>query len=199
MTNKALIIVDVQNDFIEGGSLAVTGGQKVAETLAEYIKNNADKYDVIVTTQDWHINPGNHWAETPDYVDTWPIHCEAYTDGAKIHQNVAEALGALHINHDATTIVQVVKGEYEAAYSGFEGHEFGDNEYSTLTKALAELDIQTVDVTGLATDHCVRATALDALKDGLTVRVLTEFIAGVDAERSAKTIIELETAGATIV
>ena len=199
MTKTALIIVDVQYDFIEGGSLAVAGGNKVAENLAAYIEDHSSEYDVIVTTQDWHINPGSHWAENPDYVDTWPVHCEASTDGALIHEDVAGALGALYINHSPITIVQVVKGEYEAAYSGFEGHEYNDNEYATLAKALSDLDVKAVDVTGLATDHCVRATALDAIKAGLNVRVLTQYIAGVDAERSAKTLIELKEAGAVIV
>lgn len=188
---KALILIDVQNDFIEGGSLAVTGGEKVALGLAEFLET-AD-YDTIITTQDWHINPGNHWAETPDYVDTWPVHCAANTDGAAIRQELADAL-------DKTPAVRhnILKGQFKAAYSGFEGTHAADPDVN-LVELLFKLGIDELDVAGLATDHCVRATVLDGLKNNIKVNVLTDFIAGVDANRSTAALKEMEDAGAKLI
>lgn len=195
---KALLIVDVQNDFIEGGSLAVTGGKNVAVKLAEYIRVHGEEYEQIVISQDWHVNPGDHWSETPNYTTTWPVHCAANTYGAELHAELAEAIGGKIINSDVQ-LIRIVKGEHEAAYSAFEGHEIGDSEYATLENALSDTNIDELDIVGLATDHCVRATALDALNLGFKVNILTEYIAGVDLTRSLQTLIELHVEGATIV
>lgn len=191
---KALIIVDVQNDFIEGGSLAVDGGQDVAEKLSAYIKENWRNYDQIVTTQDWHINPGNHWSETPDYVDTWPVHCAANKPGSDLHPSLVKALADVNITIPITAIH---KGQYVAAYSGFEGTKAEDDK-TLLNDYLKETNVSQVDVVGLATDHCVKATATDALTNGYTVTVLKDFTAGVDATRSTTALTELSTKGATI-
>jgi nicotinamidase/pyrazinamidase len=195
---KALLIVDVQNDFIEGGTLAVTGGAAVARKLATYIRRNHKDYNFVIASQDWHIEPGDHWADTPDYVDTWPIHCEAGTKGAELYPLLAEALGEKILNENLD-LVRIVKGQYKAAYSAFEGYEKDENQYATLDKFLKENGVTELDVVGLATDHCVRATALDALNLGLKVNVLTDYIAGVNPERSEKALEELKAEGATIV
>ena len=195
---SALFIVDMQNDFIEGGALAVTGGEKATLSLAEQLMLNehSDDFvfpDIIITSQDWHINPGNHWSENPDYVDTWPVHCAAETEGAAIRKELAEAIahrvaaGAIHL--------EIVKGEYEAAYSAFEGRAKNGG-LKTVTHLLHDLGVDALEVVGIATDHCVKATVLDGLEAGFRVYVLTEFIAGVDEARSREAILEMGEAGA---
>lgn len=200
---SALIIVDVQNDFIEGGSLGVQGGEKVALGIAKKLRAEAqgkgtDNFHfpkIIVTTQDWHINPGNHWSDNPDYVDTWPVHCAANTEGAAIHDELASAIDEAQDN--AYELLKIVKGEHEAAYSGFEGRAWKLNgEKTSLTTLLREMGVEALEVVGIATDHCVKATVLDALADGFRVVVHTQLIAGVDAERSHEALIEMGAAGA---
>ncbi|WP_063041099.1 nicotinamidase [Nocardia grenadensis] len=177
---RALIVVDVQNDFCEGGSLAVSGGARVAELISEYLAEN--RYDAVVATRDYHIDPGAHFSETPDYVDSWPPHCRVGTPGADFHPNLA------------TAAVQEVfsKGEYSAAYSGFEGASTAGE---TLTEWLRARDIGAVDIAGIATDHCVRATALDAVTAGFTTRILLGLTAGVAPATVAKALDELNGAG----
>lgn len=198
--NKALIIVDVQNDFVEGGSLAVQGGHKVAEELAQYVKQNYKNYATIITTQDWHINPGTHWVkenETPNFVETWPVHCEANTFGSQIVEPLADALGGIHLNHDFP-IWRVVKGEYEAAYSGFDGHEFNDNENAKIGLILKDYNITELDIVGIATDYCVKATVFDALEQGYPVTVLKQFTAGVAEESTQVAFKEFDEKGVTV-
>ena len=175
---RALIIVDVQNDFCEGGSLAVEGGAAVAE--------HAAAYDHIVATADWHIDPGEHFAQEPDYVNTWPVHCVAGSAGSAFHPNLAGARDS----------IQAVfrKGEYSAAYSGFECHGI-DADSATLGDWLAERGVSHVDVVGIATDHCVRATALDARREGLDTTVLLDLTAGVARSTTEAALAQLEEAG----
>lgn len=191
-TGRALVVVDVQNDFCEGGSLAVTGGAQVAAAIADYVAL-AD-YDAVVATQDWHIDPGAHWSETPDYRESWPVHCRAESEGAAFHDGFAPVVDRL----DAV----FRKGEYEAAYSGFEGRLAGGEEM--LAAWLSERDIGHVDVVGIATDHCVRATALDAAAAGFTTRVLLGMSAGVavgttDAALTAMRDVGIELVGSPVV
>lgn len=174
----ALIIVDVQNDFVEGGSLAVAGGVDLANRLAAYLKENHGKYDIIVTTQDWHIDPKGHFSEAPDFVDTWPVHCVANEFGSRIVAPLAERVGELVVN-DNIDYVRVVKGEYTAAYSGFEGHVVNNGD--TLKEELSIAEVTHVDVVGIATDYCVKATALDAKKAGFNTTVLKEFTVGINS------------------
>lgn len=192
MTN-ALIIVDVQNDFIEGGSLGVNGGEQVALKLASYIPK-AD-YDLIVATQDWHIDPGEHWAKgAPDFVNTWPVHCEAGTNGANIRAELQNVL-----NETAIPVTYIHKGQFEAAYSGFEGTTHdpeGEADGLALREFLDAYGVTHVDIAGIATDHCVKATVLDALHEGFDVTVLAGYIAGVDANASAEAITTMEEKGA---
>ena len=180
----ALIVVDVQNDFCEGGNLAVEGGAGVARRITEHLAEHGDSYDAVVATADWHIDPGSHWSDEPDYRDSWPVHCEAGTIGAEFHPGLAGAL-----DH-----VQAVfrKGEYDAAYSGFEGVTEDDGRKVTLQEWLAEHQIEAAEVCGIATDYCVRATALNASAAGLSTTVLTHLTAGVAPDSTEATLIELD-------
>ncbi|UFU03772.1 isochorismatase family protein [Ruania suaedae] len=171
-THRALLVVDVQPTFCEGGALAVEGGNVVAERVAAYAAGHRDDYDLVVTTQDWHIDPGDHFSENPDFVDTWPPHGVAGTSEAELHPALA----------DLTPEASVKKGAYAAAYSGFEGH---DDDGHPLATILAEAQIDSVDVVGLAESHCVKDTALDAVRHGLGARVLMDLTAPVSEELGA--------------
>ena len=179
---RALIIVDVQLDFCEGGSLAVAGGASVAERINAI----AGDYDQVVATRDYHIDPGDHFSTTPDFVDSWPVHCVAGTSGAAFHP-------ALDV---APVRAVFAKGAYSAAYSGFEGTEPGG---VGLTDWLRAREITEVNVVGIATDYCVRATALDAVRANFTTTVLTNLTVGVGSETTAAALEELRTAGVTVV
>lgn len=163
----ALIVVDVQNDFCEGGSLAVDGGAQVAADVADLLATGV--YATVVATRDHHIDPGSHFSDDPDFVDSWPRHCVVGTPGAELHAPLTAAMFA----------ETFFKGEYEAAYSGFEGSSAGG---TGLADWLRATGVDTVDVCGIATDHCVRATALDAAREGFTVRVLEGLTAAVSAD-----------------
>lgn len=166
---RALIIVDVQPTFCEGGALAVTGGNAVAERIAAYVSAHRDDYALVITTQDWHIDPGDHFSPDPDFIDTWPVHGVAGTDEARLHP----ALDGLVAD------AAVKKGQYAAAYSGFEGV---DDDGRGLADILRAADIEAVDVVGLAESHCVKDTALDAVAQGYRVRVLTDLTEPVSPE-----------------
>jgi len=167
---RALIVADVQNDFCEGGSLAVAGGTAVAAAVTEHIRAAGGEYAHVVATRDHHIDPGRHFAEQPDFLDTWPAHCVVGSGGEELH----EAL-------DRAPIEAVFdKGEYAAAYSGFEGV---DAEGTGLAAWLRAHDIDSVDVCGIATDFCVNATALDAAREGLSPTVLAGLTAAVAPQR----------------
>lgn len=179
---RALLVVDVQPTFCEGGALPVAGGNAVAESIARYAAATHDRYDLVVTTQDWHVDPGGHFSEHPDFVDTWPPHGVAGTEEAELHPALSE------LGPD----VSVRKGEYAAAYSGFEGV---DGEGRTLAAILRDERVTDVDVVGIAESHCVRATALDAHAEGLRTRVLTDLTVPVTPELGAAARDELRAAG----
>ena len=185
-TKRALIIVDVQNDFCEGGSLAVAGGAEVAREVSDHVSRHAADYDHVVATADWHVDPGPHFSVSPDYVDSWPEHCVAGTEGAEFHPRLAGALG--HVE------AVFRKGEHAAAYSGFEGRS-DDAERAGLASWLRERDVRRVDVVGIATDHCVRATALDARREGFDTTVLLDLTAGVARPTTDAALAELSEAG----
>lgn len=180
---RALIIVDVQNDFCEGGSLAVGGGASVAAAISAAVAGGA--WDHVVATQDHHINPGSHFAEAPDYVSTWPVHCVVGTGGVDFHPSL-----------DVSRVEAVfTKGEYEAAYSGFQGSSSGVD----LATWLRTRSVSDVDVVGIATDHCVRATAIDAQRSGFVTTVLLDLTAGVARPTVDAALAELRAAGVTLV
>ncbi len=182
---RALVVVDVQNDFCPGGSLATERGAEVAAAINEHILEHADRYSEIVATKDWHIDPGDHFSDSPDFKDSWPVHCKAETEGAAFHPNL-----------DAEHIQEIFyKGQYTAAYSGFEGA--ADNG-SNLASWLREHDIDIIDVVGIATDHCVKATVLDALEEGFEVRVLTELCSPVSEEAAEQAFQEMVGTGAQL-
>ena len=163
---RALIIVDVQNDFCEGGSLPVTGGAAVAAGISLVLDRAGDRWDHVVATKDWHIDPGAHFSDHPDFVRSWPAHCVVGTGGSEFHPEL-----------DTSKIEAVFhKGEHAAAYSGFEGHT---DDGQTLADWLRRREVTEVEVVGIATDHCVRATALDAVAAGFTTTVVLELTAGV--------------------
>ena len=146
---RALLVIDVQNDFCEGGSLAVTGGGDVAAAISEHARTAAGEYAHVVATRDHHVDPGGHFSHSPDFVDSWPAHCVVGTGGVELHPRLDR--GPLEAVFD--------KGEYAAAYSGFEARSEG----TPLAEWLRSRGVDAVDVVGIATDHCVRATALDAV------------------------------------
>jgi nicotinamidase/pyrazinamidase len=180
---RALIIVDVQNDFCEGGSLAVAGGAAVAAEISSRLADG--DWDHVVATRDHHIDPGEHFADEPDFATSWPAHCVAGTPGADFHP---------HLDTDRIEAV-FEKGHQAAAYSGFEGHTGGIG----LAAWLRMRDVDQVDIVGIATDHCVRATALDAAREGFATRVLLDLTAGVAPETTSAALEELREAGVTLV
>jgi nicotinamidase/pyrazinamidase len=186
--SRALLIVDVQNDFTEGGALAVTGGDAVASAVSAFLEAHAGDYGVIVASRDWHDaegDNGGHFAAQPDFVDSWPVHCVAGTAGADYDTLLATDAITHHVH----------KGQGEPAYSMFEGAtESGE----TVGAVLSAAGVLSADVVGLATDHCVRASALDAIAHGVQVRVFTDLIAGVGAESSEAALAELVHAGAVL-
>ncbi|WP_405492425.1 nicotinamidase [Streptomyces sp. NBC_00096] len=187
--HRALIVVDVQNDFCEGGSLAVTGGADVAAAITELIGQSTAGYRHVVATRDHHIDPGSHFAHPParpDYETSWPVHCVAGTEGVGFHPNFAPAVasGAVAAVFD--------KGAYEAAYSGFEG---ADENGRGLVEWLRDRQVTEVDVVGIATDHCVKATALDSARAGFRTRVLLDLTAGVAPHTTTRALAELRAAG----
>jgi nicotinamidase/pyrazinamidase len=183
---RGLVVVDVQNDFCEGGSLAVVRGEAVAAAVTDHLTAHADDYDVIVATRDRHRDPGAHFAAEPDYVDSWPAHCVVGTPGAEFHPAL-----------DTSRIEEVFdKGAYAAAYSGFEGVSADG---ASLAGWLRARDITDIEIAGIATDYCVRATALDAVREGFGVRVLDDLTAGVAAESSASAREEMRAAGVELV
>ena len=181
---RALIVVDVQNDFCEGGSLAVPGGAAVAAAVSALVR--AGDYDTVVATADHHVDPGPHFGNPPDFVDSWPAHCVVGTRGEQFHPAF-----------DTTSVAAVFrKGERAAAYSGFEGAaEQPDGTRVGLAQWLRSRDVDEVDICGIATDHCVRATALDAVHEGFATRVLLDLTAGVAEATTRAALADLAGAG----
>ncbi len=178
---RALLVVDVQNDFCEGGSLAVAGGSAVAAAISSHMQTAGGQYSHVVATRDHHVDPGGHFAAQPDFLDTWPAHCVVGTGGVELHPDLDR--GPLEAVFD--------KGEYAAAYSGFEGSAEG----VPLADWLRERGVDAVDIAGIATDHCVRATALDAVGHGFSTRVLLDLTAGVAEASTEAALDQLRTAG----
>lgn len=188
---RALIVCDVQNDFCEGGSLPVPGGAQAAHDIAEVLRHwviqgpDAPDYAHVVATKDHHVDPGAHWAAEPDFKASWPVHCEVGTDGEAFHPNLdPQPFDAIFL-----------KGQHAAAYSGFEGR-------TTTGTALADWlrghDVTDVDLCGIATDYCVRATALDAVANGFETRVLVDLCASIAPDTTQEALTALRGAGVSI-
>jgi nicotinamidase/pyrazinamidase len=186
-SRKALLIVDVQPTFCDEGQLPVEGGNLVAKSIADLLKGNID-YDLIISTQDWHIDPGGHFSENPDYLDSWPVHGLADTPEADLHPEIESIKEKIDIS--------VKKGMYEASYSGFEGV---DEEGNSLNEILAKAKISEIDMVGLAFDYCVKATALDAVKNGYKTTVIKSLTAPVSIETAETASTELDKAGVEII
>jgi nicotinamidase/pyrazinamidase len=182
---RALIVVDVQNDFCEGGSLAVAGGALVAQKITDLLVEH--DYAHVVATKDYHIDPGDHFSDDPDFVNSWPRHCVVGTPGADFHP----ALNPV--------VIEAVfhKGHYSAAYSGFEGFHSDDGS-TTLEAWLRERGVGEVDVVGIATDYCVKATAADAVAAGFDTRVLLDLTAGVAPTSTAEAVDALRGSGVLV-
>ncbi|AIY01026.1 nicotinamidase [Arthrobacter sp. PAMC 25486] len=202
---KALIIVDVQNDFCEGGSLPATGGAELASEISELLENAQD-LDFVVATQDWHVDPGSHFSDTPNYRTSWPVHCVAGSKGAALHRNLD--------TEDIDAYFR--KGKFDAAYSGFDGLLAPEDEVAvgereaheaaqedgvapvSLDDWLRQNDVDDVVIVGIATEHCVRATALDAVNAGYNTTVLRDYITGIDEDAVDEALEELEDAGVEV-
>jgi len=188
---RALFVIDVQNDFTEGGALGVSGGAAVAGGITSYLQANPKRYDVVFASRDWHTagsDNGGHIAlppASPDFVDSWPPHCIAGSDGAAYHPGLDVGMIDVHI----------LKGQGVPAYSIFEGRTHDGRDFAEILDAHG---VAEVDVVGIATDYCVRASALDARAAGRTVRVLTDLVAGVAPDSSAAALEELAAAGVTL-
>jgi nicotinamidase/pyrazinamidase len=181
---RALIVVDVQNDFCEGGSLAVSGGGEVARAITGLLARR--EYAHVVATADHHIDPGSHFSDQPDYLTSWPPHCVAGTPGEQFHPEL-----------DLSAVEAVFrKGRYSAAYSGFEG---ADGTGTGLADWLRARGVDEVDVVGIATDYCVRATAADAAEAGFRTRVLLDYTAGVSADGTANAVAALRDSGVSVI
>ena len=188
---KALLVVDVQNDFCEGGALAVDGGGSVARSITELagLDRAGGAYELVAATKDWHVDPGEHFADPevgPNFVDTWPVHCVAESHGAAFHPDLDIAVDEVFL-----------KGRTTASYTGFDGGAASD-ETVLLGDWLKARGVTSVDVVGLATDHCVRATALDAVAAGFDTTVLLEHCAGVAPETTDAAMAELVSADITL-
>jgi nicotinamidase/pyrazinamidase len=167
---RALLVIDVQNDFCEGGALAVAGGAAVAGKISRFLESTS--YDLVVASRDWHDadnNNSGHFADSdtePDYKTNWPVHCVADTNGAQYHPNLnTEDIGE-----------HIFKGQGQNGYSIYEGITKSGQTFDELLNAH---QIDEVDVVGIATDHCVLASALDSKSHGLKVRVISSLTAGV--------------------
>lgn len=187
---RALFVIDVQNDFTEGGALGVDGGAAAAEAITAYLQQHPDRYDVVIASRDWHNaddDNGGHFATdaAPDFVRTWPVHCVAETPGAEYHPALDVSLVDVHVR----------KGQGVPAYSIFEGTT---DDGLAFPDALDRLGVTDIDVVGIATDHCVRASALDALAAGRRVTVLDDLVAAVDPVAGAAALVEIEESGGAV-
>jgi nicotinamidase/pyrazinamidase len=179
---RALLVVDVQNDFCEGGSLGVAGGAAVASKISAYLANS--DYDHVVASRDAHEDPGAHFSADPDFLESWPPHCRVGTAGAEFHPAL-----------DTQRVEAVFdKGAHAAAYSAFEGTSGG----VPLVDWLRAHGVTEVDIVGIATDYCVRATALDAVREQFTTTVLLDLTAGVAADTSASAVEEMRAEGVAV-
>lgn len=190
---KTLIVVDVQTDFIEGGALAVAGGNDCANKIATLIRDH--QWDCVVFTKDWHVAPGGHWSATPDYVDSWPVHCKAGSWGAELHIGLVDAVVHRVDNGHPINVNTFFKGEFSAAYSGMEGY---DKNGVSLKAWLDHNNVASVHVVGIAFDYCVKATAIDLADEGFDVTVLKEYTASVNPTNDGDVVEQMNQNGVVV-
>ena len=187
---SALIVVDLQNDFCPGGSLAVPDGGQIIPVVQEYVDAFTAQGLPVIFTRDFH--PANH-VSFAQQGGPWPPHCVQDTPGVEYHPGIKIPPQAYHI----------IKGFHPDidAYSGFEGELKDAANPLTLDKLLRSLSVREVYVAGLATDYCVRATALDGLKLGYRVVVIEDGVRGVNvnSDDSAKALQDLRQRGAQFI
>ncbi|MED7931273.1 isochorismatase family protein [Nonomuraea sp. LP-02] len=188
--SRALIVVDVQKDFCEGGSVPVKGGADRAAAIADLLRRADGQYAFVVATRDHHIDPGAHFSDTPDFQDSFPVHCVVGSEGGEFHPGFAPAVDSGHVDE------VFYKGAHSASKSGFEGFT---QEGERLSAWLKARDVTDLDVVGIATDHCVKATALDGARAGFTVQVLLDYTAGVAADTTRTALDELRRAGVALI
>jgi nicotinamidase/pyrazinamidase len=188
--SRGLIVVDVQNDFCEGGSVPVKGGARIASAIADLVERSAGReYRYVVAPRDHHIDPGSHFSQTPDFQDSFPVHCVAGDEGADFHPHFAPVVT------DGKVHAVFFKGAHSASKSGFEG---ADAEGTSLADWLRAREVEKVDVVGIATDHCVRATALDAVAAGFRTRVRLDYSVGVAPHTTAAALNDFRRAGIAV-
>ena len=186
---NALLVIDIQNDFVEGGALPVTGGKQVAAMVSRHVRHFKQEYNFVVATRDYHEDPAGHFSDHPDFVNTWPPHCIVGTPGASL------CVPIFNLVREKLISAVVDKGRHTPAYSGFEAV---DARGHPLLEVLREARVDHMDICGLATDYCVRATALDARKHEFAVRVLVNLCAPVNPETGLQALEEMKVAGCQI-
>jgi len=186
---NALLVVDVQVDFAEGGALGVNGGLQVAAMIARHLRHFKNEYQFVVASRDYHEDPTDHFSNTPDYLTTWPPHCVIGTPGAAFVPPIANLV--------REKLIQCVvsKGRHGGAFSAFDAL---DTRGHPLLDVLKEERIDHIDVCGMATDYGVRLTALDARKNAFQVRVLVNLCAAVDEAHGLQALEEMKTAGCQV-
>ncbi|MFE2014571.1 isochorismatase family protein [Streptomyces sp. NPDC059491] len=183
---RALIVVDVQKDFCEGGDVPVKGGADRAVAIADLVRRSDGRYAHVVATRDHHVDPGGHFSDEPDFADSFPVHCVAGTEGAEFQPDFASVVASGEV-HEV-----FFKGAHSASKSGFEGATEGG---TALGPWLRDREVSGVDVVGISTDHCVKATALDGVRAGFDVRVLLDYTVGAAAHSTVAALDELRAAG----
>lgn len=182
---RALLVIDVQNDFCEGGALPVAHGAEIARRITQFIRQRVGTYELILASQDCHVEPKGHFSSKPDFVFSWSIHALKGSYGSQLHQ----ALDSSLIDH------VIYKGEYKGAFSAFEGITSA-GEY--LLELLERREIEVVDICGIATDFCVLHTALDAIDSGFPTTVFLDLIGGVSEQGSIDALEELQSRGVNL-
>ena len=180
-SKRALVVVDVQNDFCPGGSLAVERGDEVVAPLNRLIEEFLGRGEPVFKSRDWHPARTKHFAA---YGGTWPVHCVQNTRGAEFHPEL--------LDDPRIRIISKGTGD-EDNYSAFDGTD--------LASLLRRQGVTEVFVGGLATDYCVKNTVLDALREGFKVRALTEAMRAVNLQPGddARALEEMRRAGAEII
>jgi nicotinamidase/pyrazinamidase len=183
---NALLVVDLQNDFLEGGSIPVPGGTQVAAQVSRHIRHFRSEYAFVVATRDVHEDPADHFSDKPDYITTWPKHGLIGSRGATLCTPI--------FNLVREKIIQVVvdKGRHAGAASAFEAQDVRGH---MLVDVLREQRVDHIDICGLITEYCIRESALDARKHEFQVRVLVNLCGAASPDNAQRAFEDMKTAG----